>query len=277
MDMKRAVRALRAVALSALLVGQAACTAGTQPIEPGTWAHIVVVWEENKDASEVRDLPYISELRAAGLTFSRCYGVARPSQPNYIAVFAGSTLGVTDNNDHDLSGPTLYSRYADAGLSMVSYAEDLPWAGFRGSASSLPAKYVRKHNPAASFPTVPDAAIQPFTAFPADAAGFASLPELSFVIPNLDNDMHDGSMAQADTWLRDRLGAYADWARSNGSLLILTFDEPNTASGSNLSAPILTLFVGDGLEAGAVDGRSIDLYRLSDYLLDCFGLARLTP
>jgi len=275
--MKRVILRLVAVALFALLLGQAACTAGTEAIDPGSWDHIVVVWEENKDATEVRDLPFIAELRSMGLTFSRCYGVARPSQPNYIAVFAGSTLGVSDNNDHDLSGPTLHSRYADAGLSMVSYAEDLPSAGFRGTASTLPTTYVRKHNPAASFPEVPDAAIQPFSAFPTDAAGFAALPELSFVIPNLDNDMHDGSMAQADEWLRNKLGAYADWARSNGSLLILTFDEPNTASGSNLSAPILTVFVGDGLAAGAVDGRPIDLYRLSDYLLDCFGLARLTP
>ena len=260
-----------------VLLDMAACAPGTQAIDPGSWSHIVVVWEENKDASEVESLPYISELMAMGLTFSRCYGVARPSQPNYIAVFAGSTLGVTDNNDHDLPGPTLYSRYADAGLSMVSYAEDLPSVGFRGTASTLPTTYVRKHNPAASFPDVPDAAIQPFSAFPTDTAGFSALPELSFVIPNLDNDMHDGTMAQADVWLRNRLGAYADWARSNGSLLILTFDEPNTASGSNLSAPILTVFVGDGLEAGSVDGRPIDLYRLSDYLLDCFGLSRLTP
>jgi len=275
--MKRAILCMHILGLLAISLDLAACAPGTDAIDPGSWAHIVVVWEENKDAAEVRDLPYISGLRAAGLTFSRCYGVARPSQPNYIAVFAGSTLGVSDNNDHDLFGATLYSRYADAGLSMVSYAEDLPSVGFRGTASTLPTKYVRKHNPAASFPEVPDAAIQPFSAFPTDAAGFAALPELSFVIPNLDNDMHDGSLAQADEWLRNKLGAYADWARSNGSLLVLTFDEPNTASGSNLSAPILTLFVGDGLDAGAVDSRPIDLYRLSDYLLDCFGLARLTP
>jgi hypothetical protein len=91
-----------------------------------TWDHIVLVWEENRDAAEVNNLPYISRLRAAGRTYTKSYGVARPSQPNYIALFAGSTMGVADNLDHDLVGPNLYSRFVEANLAMISYAEGLP-------------------------------------------------------------------------------------------------------------------------------------------------------
>ncbi|MGI8584474.1 MAG: alkaline phosphatase family protein [Chitinophagaceae bacterium] len=40
---------------------------------------------------------------------------------------------------------------------------------------------------------------QPFTAFPAD---FNLLPTVSFVIPSLDNDMHDGAILTGDTWLK---------------------------------------------------------------------------
>jgi acid phosphatase len=258
----------------AVAVGLWACKLQTVAISPGSWDHVVVVWEENHDASEVRDLPYIGQLRAVGLTYTRCYGVARPSQPNYIAAFAGSTMGVADNLVHDLSGPNLYSRFFEAGYSMVSYADGLPSVGFRGASSG---QYVRKHNPAASFAAVPDAAIKPFTDFPTDALGFAALPELSFVIPDLDHDMHDGTPAAADSWLQANLGAYATWARSNRSLLILTFDEPNTSWGLDLSHPILTVFVGEGLAAGSEDSRPIDLYRISDYLLESFGLTRLTP
>jgi phosphatidylinositol-3-phosphatase len=251
------------------------CGQPAGPIPPSSWDHVVVVWEENRDAGEVSGLPYIAQLRAMGRTYSRSYGVARPSQPNYIAVFAGSTMGVADNLSHDLSGPNLYSRFADAGLAMMSYAQGLPSDGFVGEASG---RYVRKHNPAASFLAasvrpVPAAAVTSFARFPSD---YATLPQLSFVIPDLDNDMHDGTPAQADAWLNANLGAYAVWARTHNSLLILTFDEPNGVHGADLSNPILTVFVGAGIAPGTSDFRRIDHYRVSDYLLDCFGLPRLT-
>jgi phosphatidylinositol-3-phosphatase len=262
-------RALFPVLLLGLapLLSSVSCQIVSGNIAPSAWDHIVVVFEENKNSGEVAGLSFISQLRASGRTYERSYGVARPSQPNYIAVFAGSTLGVADNLDHDLIAPCLYSRYLDAGLSMVSYAEGLPSDGYRGSASG---RYVRKHNPAASFPALPNAAITAFANFPSD---YATLPELSFVIPDLDHDMHDGTPAQADAWLQANLGAYAAWAATHRSLLILTFDEPNTSS--SLATPILTVFVGEGIEAGSRAGEPINQYSLSHYLTDCFGLPRL--
>jgi phosphatidylinositol-3-phosphatase len=248
----------------------ASCEQATNSIPPSAWDHVVVVWEENRSASEVAELPYIKQLRALGRTYPFSYGVARPSQPNYIALFAGSTMGVADNENHNLSGPNLYSRFAGAALAMKSYAQGLPTDGFRGASLG---KYVRKHNPAASFASVPDAAITSFSSFPSD---YAALPQLCFVIPDLDNDMHDGTPEQADAWLKAKLGAYAAWALDHRSLLILTFDEPSTAGGTGLATPILTIFVGEGIAPGTSDARAIDHYRVSDYLLDCFGLPRLT-
>jgi acid phosphatase len=248
----------------------ASCEQSASPLAPSAWDHVVVVWEENRNASEVAGLPYMAQLRAMGRTYENSFGVARPSQPNYIALFAGSTMGVADNENHDLVGPNLYSRFAGAGLAMTSYAQGLPSDGFRGASSG---KYVRKHNPAASFASIPDAAITSFSNFPTD---YASLPQLCFVIPDLDNDMHDGTPAQADAWLEAQLGAYAIWATDHRSLLILTFDEPSTALGTTLASPILTVFVGAGIPKGTSDATAIDHYRVSDYLLDCFGLPRLT-
>ncbi len=241
---------------------------GSIPVAP--WDHIVVVWEENHSASEVADLAYIAQLRAAGLTYSQSFGLARPSQPNYLAFFAGSTMGVTDNLNHELVGDNLYSRFADAGLSMKSYAEGLPVDGFRGASSG---QYRRKHNPAASFAAIPDDAILPFSKFPSD---FSTLPQLSFVIPDQDNDMHDGTPEQGDQWLKRNLDAYISWAKAHRSLLILGFDEPSTAAGIGLDAPILTVFVGEGISPGAIDTTVIDHYRVSDYVLDCFELDRLS-
>ena len=62
--------------------------------------------------------------------------------------------------------------------------------------------------------------------FPTD---YQNLPTVSFVIPNMVRDMHDGSPPESiqsgDTWLRKNLDPYYQWAKTHNSLLILTFDE----------------------------------------------------
>ena len=83
----------------------------------------------------------------------------------------------------------------------------------------------------------PRARSLPFSAFPAPS-NYASLPTVSMVIPNLDNDMHDGSIAQGDQWLYQNLSQYASWARANNSLLILTWDEDDNTSRNQIPTVI---------------------------------------
>jgi phosphatidylinositol-3-phosphatase len=62
--------------------------------------HIVVVIFENKHRSNVigsAQAPYLNKLAAKGASMTHSYGVAHPSQPNYLALFSGSTHGVTSN------------------------------------------------------------------------------------------------------------------------------------------------------------------------------------
>ncbi len=61
-----------------------------------------------------------------------------------------------------------------------------------------------QHAPWVNFPSLPPTVNQPFTAFPTDSA---ALPTIAFVIPDLEDDMHDGSVATGDTWLADHLDA----------------------------------------------------------------------
>src|SRR2546421_7412766 len=66
-----------------------------------TPAHVVVVVEENHSYDEVigvTDAPYINSLANQGASFTNSYAVTHPSQPNYLALFSGSTQGVTDDN-----------------------------------------------------------------------------------------------------------------------------------------------------------------------------------
>ncbi len=93
---------------------------------------------------------------------------------------------------------------------------------------------------------------------------------MSFVIPDLDNDMHDGSVAAGDSWLQAHLDAYAHWAESHNSLLIVTFDE---CAGSDpvSTTPIATIFVGSAV-LQRVSPQRLTLYSLLRMVEDIYGL-----
>jgi acid phosphatase len=105
------------------------------------------------------------------------------------------------------------------------------------------------------------------SAFPADPA---ALPTVSFVIPNLGHDMHDGSRAVADAWLRDQLGGYAAWAPRHDSLLVVTTDEDDYSSANRIA----TLLVGAHVRAGRFGGR-VDHYGVLRTIEDLLGLPEL--
>jgi acid phosphatase len=96
------------------------------------------------------------------------------------------------------------------------------------------------------------------------------LPSVAFAIPDLCHDMHDCSIATGDRWLAAHLDAYATWAQTHHSLLIVTFDEDDSA-GANL---IPTIIVGQGVTPGRVGDR-IDQYTVLRTIEACFGLPPL--
>jgi hypothetical protein len=89
--------------------------------------------------------------------------------------------------------------------------------------------------------------------------GFDRLPTVSLVIPNEQNDAHSNSAEMADGWLRHHLGAYAQWAMTHNSLLIVTFDEDGSTDSRQGDAyqsgthRIPTIFVGAGVKPGVYD------------------------
>jgi acid phosphatase len=97
--------------------------------------------------------------------------------------------------------------------------------------------YARKHAPCVNFNSVPTSANQPFTSFPTD---FPTLPTISIIDPNLNNEMHDGTIAQGDTWLQQHMTGYVQFAQTHKSLLIVTWDEDDSVRGNQMP----TIFVG---------------------------------
>ena len=230
--------------------------------------HVVVVVLENHAYQQVignSDAPFLNGIARRGALFTHSYAITHPSEPNYLALFSGSTHGVqSDACPVTFTSPNLASGLLAAGDTFVGYAEGLPGTGSKVCADG---DYARKHVPWADFTNVPASLSRPFTRFPTD---FASLPTVSFVIPNLCNDMHDCSVATGDSWLRTHLAGYASWAMSHDSLLIVTFDEDD-GSQANL---IATIFAGQQVRPGRYPER-ITHYSVLATIEAAYGLARV--
>jgi hypothetical protein len=252
-----------AFGLSALLGSALPLCAQGLPATPPD--HVVIVIMENHSAGQIigsSNAPYINSLANAGANMGQSFAVAHPSEPNYLAFFSGSTQGLaSDACPLTYSGDNLGAQLIAAGKTFAAYSEDLPSVGYTGCTSGA---YARKHAPWVNFTNVPSATHKPFTAFPTD---FTQLPTLSFVIPNLNNDMHDGTVNDGDVWLKTHLDAYAQWAKTHNSLLIVTFDEDDFSS----SNQIATIFYGPMVKTG-VYNEHINHYYVLRTLEDLYHL-----
>jgi hypothetical protein len=224
--------------------------------------HIVIVAEENHGYNAIvgnSNAPYINgTLIKDGALLTNDHDNGHPSLPNYLAMYGGSTFGVTDDNTHHESDPSLYTVLHDAGYSFTGYVDDA------GGLTDY------DHNPWESFPEGTsvekdwNSSQQTWGALL--GGNYNNLPTVSFITPNLNNDMHDGTVAQGDTWLKNNLDAYRQWAETHNSLLIVTWDESET------DEHIATVLDGAGITPGTTDGTNYSHYNLLSTVLAAKGL-----
>ncbi len=235
------------------------------PLVPG-FARVVVVVEENHTADAVignKAAPFINALATGGALMTQSFAVTHPSQPNYLALFAGDTFGVTSNAcPLDLgAAPNLASGLFNAGYSFGGFAEGLPAAG---SPVCSAGGYARKHAPWVNFTNVPASASMPLSAF-----DIGSLPTVSIVVPDLADDMHDGSVAAGDAWLSAHLSGYANWAKANNGLLIVTWDEDDDSADNRIA----TIFYGASVKPGSYS-QTISHYNVLSTIQEIYGLPK---
>lgn len=231
--------------------------------------HIVIVVEENRSQKAIEgnpSAPYINSLMKQSANMTNFHAKEHPSQPNYLDLFSGSNQGVTDDKipKAKFSTDNLASELIAKNYTFTGYSEDLPSVGFNG-ASTGPGGYARKHNPWVNFINVPKEVNQPLTNFPKD---FTKLPTVSFVIPNLRKDMHDGTIKEADDWLKGKIDPYVQWAQNHNSLLIVTWDEDDYSQDNKIA----TFFVGPMVKTGRFD-ENLNHFNLLRTIEDVYGLA----
>jgi acid phosphatase len=209
---------------------------------PGWSGSVVTIVMENKSRSEILgpDGPrFINEL-------ARRYAIAEgyhdafvhPSEANYLWMVGGENFGVLDDADpvsHHLDSASHLADQLDrAGLSWKAYEESM------GAPCGLTShgRYAAKHDPFVYFNDVNGWDGHVFHPSPRCADHVVDygqldvdlarnqLPRYAFITPNLDHDMHDGSIAQGDAWLARQLPKLlASDAFTKGGAIFLLWDE----------------------------------------------------
>jgi len=210
--------------------------------------HLIICIMENRGYNQIigsSQAAYINTLAAdnKGALFTNSHGLTHPSQPNYLMLYSGSNQGVIDDatpTNIPFVTANLGASLINAGYKFTGYCEDLPSVGYNGTVFG---SYYRKHNPWSNWQQAPSNGYpvtvnQPLTALPSN---FDSLPNVCFVIPNIINDMHDGTIQQGDTWLQSNMGSLINWCKTHNSLFILTWDEDAATTPNQIP----TIFIGE--------------------------------
>lgn len=222
------------------------------PYVPGAaFDRIVHVWLENTDYDKAIGQPDLAALAKKGLILTNYWAVTHPSLPNYLASAGGSYFGA--DSDRFISMPPYVASIADIldskGISWGEYQEHMPYSGYEGfqwlNQQSKANDYVRKHNPLILFESVtndPDrlANIKNFTLFDQDLQN-KTLPQWSFVTPNMTNDGHDSNIDVAGKWAARWLTPLLNNTYfTNRTIVVLTFDETAIYTiGNNVLAIVL--------------------------------------
>ena len=204
----------------------------------------MVIMEENQGYSatlgDCAADPYICSLAATYASANNWSGVGHPSQPNYVAIGSGSTQGCTSDGcvgAGAYSVPDLGGQLTSSGIPWVGWMETMPGACYTGSSSG---SYVLKHNPFIYYTdNLPPAACH-ILPYPGVSSMVATLsapnaPDYVWITPNLNDDMHDGTVAQGDSWLQANLASVllSSWFTEGNATVIITMDEN---SGDNSGA-----------------------------------------
>ena len=221
--------------------------------------HIVLVMEENQSYATVvgntSDWPNLNNLISDGALATNYYANSHPSIGNYFMLTTGQLLTTDDNSTSVWNVDNLARRMLASGVSFKIYAEGIT-QGYLGGNTGL---YLIRHNPFAMLsdiadnPQVANQCIWPFTQFAADLAS-GTLPDFSYIVPNVNDDAHNGTPQQADAWLQTNVVAalsnHSAFASGGDGILIVDFDEAADSDTTYGGGHVAAVFWGPGAKVG---------------------------
>jgi hypothetical protein len=164
----------------------------------GGFRHVFVIMMENTGFNTLignPNAPFTNYLVATAGLASNYFGVAHPSQPNYIAATSGSTNGVTGDGNITIDVQNIVDQLESHQKSWKAYMQSLSLCNGSLLASSCGNQlYERKHNPFISYQDVQSSPsrldnIVDFSQFSTDLAN-DTVPDYSWISPDQCHDMH---------------------------------------------------------------------------------------
>jgi hypothetical protein len=240
---------------------------------PPPFRKVFIVVLENTTYAAALAQPFLSDVAGRGALLTNFFAEAHPSFPNYVALTAGSTDGITSDATVTLDVPHVGDLLEASGRTWKAYAEGYPGNCFLGASAGA---YVRRHVPFLSFANVqadPARCARVVNASAlADDVATGALADYSLYIPDLNNDGHDTGVTFADQWLARTFAPWlADPSFTHRMLFVVTFDE-SAGAGPN---HVYTALSGPGVVPGSTSSAAYDHYSLLRTIEDALGLGTL--
>ena len=266
MQLPVGMRSLSLLGLSVIVVllniscggGSSNSSGSTPPGNAGAtsqFGHVVLVVEENHNYSDVvgsASMPYLNGLIAKYGLATQYYANTHPSIGNYFMLTAGQTITTDDGFTGTVNDDNIVRELIAAGKTWKSYAEGLPSVGYTAG-DAYP--YVKRHNILEFFSDVVNSSTQvqnlvPFSQFSSDVSN-GSLPNFSFVLPDLLDDAHDGPLSVADVWLAKNIDPLiSSPVFQKDGLLIIVFDEADGSDTTHGGGHVAAVIVSPKAKAG---------------------------
>jgi len=290
-----------------------AAAAASSPAAPAAdhYDHVFVIVEENHGFTDIIGNPAAPNLNALASRYglaTNYFGVAHPSEPNYVALLGGSPFTVASDDPYyvnRVNAPSLISELDHAGISWKAYLQGLPHPGYQGicypaNCNGAPDKdplYVSKHNAIGNFTTSlnpADWARQVPVEQLATDLRTGHVPAFNWVIPTECQDQHGDPpfcidsgnpggtdpqdqrlVAVGDQYLGHlvaQITGAAFWARGNNAIDIVYDEGDDDTNGGGQVANIVVTSHGP---RHLTDPASYSHYSLLQTIQRNFGLACL--
>lgn len=242
-------------------------------------SHVFVVVEENHSYSQVigsSSMPYLNSLATKYGLATKYYANTHPSIGNYFMLTTGQIITNNDSFCSTITQDNVVRHLLTAGRTWKSYAEGLPSVGYLGCSDST-TNYVKRHNPLAYFSDVANSSnerlnLVPFSQFKTDLIN-NTLPNFSFIVPNLLDDAHNGTLGQADTWLKNNIEPLiASTVFQNGGVLVIVFDESVSTDTQEGGGHVAAVVIGPKVRLGYKSITNYQHQNLLKTLLEALGV-----
>ncbi|MDA4123441.1 MAG: hypothetical protein OK456_09710 [Thaumarchaeota archaeon] len=261
----------------------------TESTVAGPIKHVIIIVMENEPYGNVignPSAPYENSLASQYAIASDYFAVSHPSLPNYLALVAGSTFGVTTDclpNQCSVPGPTIASLLDSHGLSWREYAESMP--ANCSQTDSSDGLYVARHDPFVYFSSITNNTGSGITSVYCDshAVSFSqfwtdlqasNLPNYSIITPNICDDAHSCPLSTGDAWLSTVIPRIVNSSSFASTAVFVVYDE-GSGSAPNTTSQVTCILVSPFAKDGFVSSAYYTHYSLLATVEAIFGLGSL--